>query len=167
MRGRLPTPTNELRLTGSSATRKPGRAGRNEPQPEIGRPERPEWLSPLAVEEWDLVIDMLVETGTIAKCEGTVLALYATCLADYREADAILRSEEGGGMTVRSGRNGETVKPHPAVAIRDRARKDALLFARELGLSPVARVRVSAIKPPADPSDKARFFSENKGRHFR
>ncbi len=156
MKGRLPTPTSQLRMAGSSALRKPGRADRDEPQPELGAPERPGWLSKRACAEWDAVVGELVSTGTIAKCEHMVLALYSETVAEYHEAKEIVERE---GMTIHSGRNGETVKPHPAVAIRDRARMDALQFARELGLSPVARIRVRVAAPPTDPTGKGRHFA--------
>ena len=93
MPGPAPTPTRLLQLTGSSALRKPGHALRDEPEPEIGRPERPAWLSDLACEEWDFVVDVLVNTGTIARVESRVLALYATAVAEFRELDAIVQDE--------------------------------------------------------------------------
>ncbi len=158
-RGPQRTPTQILRLTGSTAIRKPGRDGSREPQPEIGVPDPPSWLSDYAREEWDLIVDALVHTGVIATHEATILAVYCEAIGEYRKiGDAIARD----GLTVG---NAGSQRPHPLTASRRRAAEDALKFARELGLTPAARSRVQAIEAPSEPTGKSRFFAAERAAH--
>ncbi len=147
-RGPARTPTPDLKFTGSSVLRKPGRSGELEPAPEIGHPDKPEWLSEVAGREWDAVVDSLVNSGTLAKHESGVLAMYCTAIEEYLELDAVVRDQPS------------ILDNRLALSARSRARADVLRHAQELGLTPAARSRVQAIKTPGNPSGKARHFAD-------
>lgn len=70
-KGRKPTPTAKLRLTGSR------RAGDRPNEPVIdGLPERPAWLTGAAAEQWDKLVPYLSETGIVTPIDAFALARY-------------------------------------------------------------------------------------------
>jgi P27 family predicted phage terminase small subunit len=84
---------------------------------------------------WERVIAALGSTGVLTSADKDVLRLYCDALARYLEAESMLSKT---GPLIK-GRAGEFVKNPLHQIVRDNA--DAVKkYARELGLTPAARV---------------------------
>ncbi len=135
--GRPPIPTRLKVLRG---TARPSRLNRQEPQPPGGRPRMPLDMGPVAKTVWRRVIREIGATGIITAVDADVLRVYCESVARYLYAARML--EQSGPLITAGGtgaRRGELVKNPLAQIVRD----NALLlraFARELGLTPAARV---------------------------
>jgi P27 family predicted phage terminase small subunit len=151
-RGRPRVPDEQKKAAG---TYRNDLANLNAPVYPVAAPERPAWLSPEAAEEWDRLIPILLEKRVLAEVDLGVAASYCANLGELRLAHETLKTEPR-FYEVGTGQR----KEHPASkAARDLGNKIRLL-ASELGLSPAARAKVSAVAPelrtagagsPADP----------------
>ena len=151
-RGPKPTPTAALRLVGSRKVE--GR--RDEPQPELGSPSPPSWLSREALAEWNRVVPELNRVGVLALVDRAILVGYCESWSLYHAATKAVRET---GTTYESTRG--TVAKHPNVAILAESRMAFLRFAQELGLSPSARARLAA--SPKDHGNPLTKFVERHG----
>ena len=131
-RGPAPTPTRLKVLKGE----RPYRINRDEPDPGPGEPERPDYLSPLAAEEWDRVIGYLLAMGTVSAADVTALACYCEAVSRWRGLAQVVASSP---PVIR--REGILVKNPAYSQIRDAA-IEVRLFAREFGLTPSARAGI-------------------------
>ncbi len=113
------------------------------------RPVMPRTLSAEAKREWRRVVPELVAMGWIASIDRGVLIRYCTIWADWVELDEALQKS---GKLVR-GRDGSPVR-NPLWMMRRDAGEMAANLARDLGLSPAARLR-NGIRhePPAPEAD--------------
>ena len=143
------TPTKLKLLRGET---RPSRLNRAEPKPRAGRPRMPLEMSPLAKTAWRHVIREMGATGVITAVDADVLRLYCESLARYRYAAGML--ERSGPLITAGGtgaRRGELVKNPLHQIVRDNALLVRAL-ARELGLTPAARVGLSGRRAEeADP----------------
>lgn len=129
-RGPAPKPTSLRVLHGDRADR----INRAEPRPRDIAPDRPEWLSELAAEEWDRVVPDLIVMGTVKTADATGLAAYCEAVARLRAAlDAVAEH----GMIVTDARGAS--RRNPAVTMARDASNEIRLWAREFGLTPSAR----------------------------
>lgn len=141
--GRKPTPKPILELRGSRI-RGPHAKGGIDVEP--GVPAAPQWLCPLAKEEWDRIIPMLHASRIMSERHQQTLAAYCDAFADMVLADSELR-EHGATIVDDRGR----VSNHPAWMRKRDARTSMLKFASEFGLTASALARVSAVdEKPAD-----------------
>jgi P27 family predicted phage terminase small subunit len=84
---------------------------------------------------WERVVEALGPTGVLTSADRDLLRLYAEALARYIEAEQMLAKS---GPLIR-GRDGNLVKNPLHQIVRDNG--DAVKkYARELGLTPAARV---------------------------
>jgi len=147
-RGPAPKPTALKELEGN-----PGKRAlpKNEPKPELGIPDMPEWLPEDAKAEWQRVAPELVKLGLLAKIDGSSLAAYCEAFARWKQAVEIMAKE---GVTFVTA--GGYTAQHPAVGIANKAKADMLRFGREFGLTPSARGRMSLPGEPeaADPMEQ-------------
>jgi P27 family predicted phage terminase small subunit len=129
-RGPAPKPT-ELRLLHGDRR---SRINTAEPRPRDLAPERPRWLTPTAVEEWDRVAPDLVAMGTVKAVDATALGCYCEAVARLRAGLAAL-AEFGLVLVDADG------VPHrnPASGMVRDASNEVRLWAREFGLTPSAR----------------------------
>ncbi len=127
---RAPKPTPLKLLHGDRKSR----INRAEPRPRDLEPERPPWLSPYAVEEWERLGPDLVEMGVVKRVDSTLLAVYCEAVALWR---ILLEAVAADGLTVTD-RDGGTRK-NPAVAQAQAQLNAVRLLGREFGLSPSAR----------------------------
>ena len=142
-RGPRPTPTAQLRLVGSRELE----TRRDEPQPELGAPRAPSWLSTEARAEWRRVVPELIRVGVLAKVDRAVLVGYCESWSLFCAAQRTLRED---GITQHNRDGVGVLAPH--VRVLNDSRAAFLRFAQELGLSPSARVRLtSKAAPEADP----------------
>ncbi len=150
-RGPRPTPTAQLRLVGSRRLEHRG----DEPQPQLGTPRAPTWLSKEAAAEWKRIVPELTKIGVLALIDRGVLTGYCEAWSLYREATIALR-KTGSTYATSVG----TMAKHPNVAVLTEHRTAFLKFAQELGLSPSARVRLTS--RASSPSDPLGQFVESK-----
>ena len=149
-RGGGPKPRPHLRLIKGTARGK-GKPTRPRPQPESGVPSPPPVLSAEARAEWDRVAPELYRLGYLTPLDRAVLAAYAQSFGRWliaeRQLGRILLSKTGSGTNMQ----------HPLLGIARRAGQDAVKYATELGMSPVARLRFDGVQSPPpsdDPADK-------------
>ena len=126
MAGRKRKPTALKVLQG---TFKPCRANPDEPTPEFGAPEIPEYLEGEAALEWNRVVDYLTRTRVIAKGEGSMLAVFCYLHAKFVEA-----TKHGGDITA-------------SMVAQLRA------LASEYGLTPASRGHVHSAKPQQEENE--------------
>ncbi len=139
-RGPLPDKARRA-LTG---TGKPStRSRKTITAPDAGAPPAPAWLSDQARAEWDSLVPVLLELGTLTAADGHALALLADALATYRFLSAELM-RTGATVPTKDG-----VKANPAGALAGDAWRRACRMMLEFGLTPAARNRVAA--PPESP----------------
>ena len=110
-----------------------------EPQPLPVTPERPDYLSPVAVEEWDRVVPELERLGLLTIVDGGALAAYCESYAlfvaaaiDVRERGPLIPGQRGRGELVRN----------PSVQSMRDAAATMRSYASEFGLTPQARARM-------------------------
>ena len=131
-RGPAPKPTRLKILSGET---RPSVINYAEPIPAGGPLSPPIDLRPESREVWERVIAALGSTGVLTSADKDVLRLYCDALARYLEAESMLSKT---GPLIK-GRAGEFVKNPLHQIVRDNA--DAVKkYARELGLTPAARV---------------------------
>ena len=155
MSGPPPTPTHLKLLRGNPGKRplKPGR----EPQPALAAepPEAPDFLSAYAREEWRRVIVEAHRLRLVTPLDVQIFAAYcdaysrwrtaAETIASMAERDPVMR-----GQIVKTQSGGAAA--NPLVWISSSAAKSMLSFANELGLTPVARSRIT--EGPLPPPNK-------------
>lgn len=112
----------------ASGTFKPSRSRRTMSAPP-GAPEPPEWLSSEAREEWDRVVSDLVASGCLARTDRAMLAMYSTLAAE-------LRSDP--------------------VAMSAAKLTQLRLICGELGLSPIARLKIRLPEPDTPAPERPR-----------
>jgi P27 family predicted phage terminase small subunit len=131
-RGPVPKPTRLKVLAGET---RPSVINYAEPIPAGGPLTPPEDLRPEVRTIWERVVEALGPTGVLTSADRDLLRLYAEALARYIEAEQMLAKS---GPLIR-GRDGNLVKNPLHQIVRDNG--DAVKkYARELGLTPAARV---------------------------
>lgn len=109
-------------------------------------PAPPEWLTPRGKKHWPELYESLQHHKIINELDTDVLAIYCSTIARFIEADIEL---ETSGMTQQT-QNGYQQLTAAYVAWRDLS-SQVLKFAKQLGLTPPARVQMKLGNP--DQSD--------------
>jgi P27 family predicted phage terminase small subunit len=136
--GRKPKPTRLKILQGNPGHR---RLSKNEPKPARSTPVPPEWLDPLAKEEWGRIVPELEAIDLLTRVDGFVLEAYCTCYAQWvKHEQAIAKI----GTVYQPGtkKASKYLRQLPHVAIAQKYLAEARAFAEQLGLSPSARSRI-------------------------
>jgi P27 family predicted phage terminase small subunit len=94
----------------------------------------------------------MYDAGFVTRLDRAVLAAYCQAWANWCE---YTESVDRYGSVVKGSKGQPRVSPF--VKLRDDARRDMIKFAAELGITPSARSRVSAV-PPQDKSDPAKKY---------
>lgn len=139
--GPTPLPTNVKILQGNRGKRDLSK--KTEPEPEAGEPDKPEYLTGFASEEWDRLVKITMDIGVLTKADGDMLELYCMEKSNYLQAKKDL--EENGELYKRNSSD-EIYGAHPATLIMDKAAKNMRQILAEFGLSPSARTRVHVKK---------------------
>jgi P27 family predicted phage terminase small subunit len=121
--------------------------------PEAGRPDRPLWLSGLAVGEWDRVTREMEATGVLTLDSQPILELYCVTYALWRTAahkcstqGEIIQTEQG----VETNPYVQQMNKHGALMVK---------LLGEMGLTPATRARVQlASTKPAKSELESRFL---------
>jgi P27 family predicted phage terminase small subunit len=115
----------------------------------------------LALEEWGRTAPLLVGMGLLRNLDRAVFAAYCVSSARFVRAEQVLgemakRDKLSGGLLTRSAA-GHVMK-NPALHISRAAAATMMLCAQQLGMTPLARSRISAAgESPPSPADK--YFS--------
>ena len=136
---KLRIPTAQLRLHG---TFRQDRRPLQEPEPEPGWPERPDWLPENARKCWDLVLPQLDKMGCLARIDGNTLVRYCQMWGRWVEAERFIQQY---GSTYALKANDGTIKyfaQHPQVAIAHRLSLALTKIESEFGMTPVGRTRI-------------------------
>jgi len=103
------------------------------------RPQKPKWLSGYASEVWDRTIRNLETVDNLLSLvDGDLLSVYCEAWATYHDATQVIKSE---GLCA-TGSNG-SIYQHPAVGIRNKAADRIAAIAKQFGMSPEGRKRLS------------------------
>lgn len=112
----------------------------------------PDWLSPQAVEKWDIVVPELQAIGILATVDLDMVALYCESYAEYRRALA-------GVTTELIETQNHNIVQHPAVSLRNAAFERMVKLAREFGFTPASRLSLPHEAKRKDSKDRAKFFA--------
>ncbi len=138
--GRKPKPTALKLVEGNPGRRKPNDL---EPKPE-GAAVCPDWLSPVAREEWEKIAPELDRIGISTSVDSNVLAGYCLAMADLREAEGVLAED---GYTTQTNKG---LARHPMSIVKVQALGVLLKFASEFGMTPSSRTKIHARQPDRD-----------------
>lgn len=129
-----------------------GRTGHNDKvvqavKPPPSAPNPPTWISAEARAEWRRVVPELDRLGVLATIDRAILTTYCTAWAKFVEAEASLKIKPARGTATKDGlvvkdRDGD-LRKHPGWQIYREAATLVAQLAKELYLTPVARLRVT------------------------
>lgn len=134
-RGPAPKPTPLRVLHGEKGRR----INTGEPQPAAGLPEAPPELDETSRLVWDYVVAELAHMGLARRPDRDQLAAYVEAVRLHAQA-VVMVHKAGPLIKDRDG----YVRLNPAVRIQTQAARTMLTFAREFGLTPAARVQLTA-----------------------
>lgn len=146
--GRKSLPSKIMRLHGNPSGRPMNDA---EPEPDPGEPPMPERLGELGREKWRELVPLLLGMGVLTVADGGALA--ELCFAWQIRHEAQGKIDELGLLITEQRRDGERVKPNPAVAIARSWSDVVTRYEVQFGLTPSARTGVKTTKP-ADPQER-------------
>lgn len=135
-RGPAAKPTKLRELQGNPGKRP---LNRKEPRPGAGKmPSAPRWMSLEAKRQWRRLAPKLYAAGLLTEVDGLGLAMLCEAVGQYVEGKEIVEKE--GAIAVSDQGN---VYQHPAIGLMKTARAEVLRWAREFGMTPAARSRIS------------------------
>ena len=151
-RGPPPKPT-ALKLLNGNAGKKP--LNTREPQPTIGTPHCPEWLSDEARKVWKRLVPQLRAMKVLTLIDADALAGYCHTYTRWRDVEEFL-TKHGLVYPIR-GDNGavKCFQQFPQVAIARHLLLAMRAFQNDFGLSPAARARI-LIAGEQEPNSDAR-----------
>lgn len=146
-RGRKPKPTNLKVLSG---TARKHRLNEHEPQPDPNRPDPPEHISGAARQEWDRVIEDMMQLGIMSNLDRGPLAAYCQAYGRWISAEAALarmaeKDAVTEGLIIRT-KSGNAIQ-NPLVGAANKAMADMVRYAAEFGFTPSSRSHVTATGP--------------------
>lgn len=144
LRGQKPVPTH-LKLVRGNPGRRP--INKKEAKVEPAIPEPPPHLWEEAKAEWRLQCDQLYAVGLLTKLDRSVFGAYCQSYAQWARAIDILtgmadRDPATRGMIIKT-KNGNHIQ-NPLVGIANKAARDMVRYAEQIGLTPSARSRIDA-----------------------
>lgn len=147
IRGPKPIP-NVIKLATGNRGRRPVPLD-EEPEFSPADTSVPEYLSPVAREEWGKLVHELARTGVLKTTDRFILSAFCQSMGVLIETETeINRQRELDGpayLTVTTA-NG-AVMQNPLIGIANVARRDAARYAAELGLTPSSRARLKVNNP--------------------
>ena len=120
----------------------------------VARPAKPRSLTGEAAAEWNRIVPELERSGILSTIDRALLVRYCTAWADWVELDGLLAQ----GSKIVRGQKGNLVRS-PAWLMRRDAEQTLAELGRQLGLTPVARLRAGITHEPVaqaseDPTDQ-------------
>ena len=113
-----------------------------EPDVPAGAPDIPPGMGEVATAEWNRVVKILTESGTITTLDRSALMCYCDAFAAYQKNKTLsdkaewYKNEKTGVMCIA-----------PWVKLRDEADQRMRMWAGELGMTPSSRSRVVSVAP--------------------
>jgi P27 family predicted phage terminase small subunit len=146
--GRKPKPTKLKLLTGNPGKRA---LNKHEPQPSETMPDCPPHLDEEARAEWNRLAPELNASGVLTVVDRGILATYCQCWSRWVRAEQMVQEH---GECLVSPKSLQLYQS-PWLGIANRALDELRAIGGELGLSPVARTRISvAPKTESDPMEE-------------
>jgi P27 family predicted phage terminase small subunit len=149
MSGPPPTPSY-LKLFKGNPGRRPIKAN---PEPEVSPeiPSPPEFLSPIAKDEWWRIAGELHRLRLLTPFDVGVFSVYCQSYADWIEAERQLAiagaDPETHGLLIKGSH--KQLMPNPLLRVAAAAAERMMNCATQLGLTPLARSRISIPHPPS------------------
>lgn len=137
-RGPPRTRSNVLKLRGTFRTDRHGAGDEPEYAPLLALPPAPGFFDDVALMEWERIGPELIAKKLLGEVDLAAFTGYCLNVARMVAAERLVQKE---GLIVM-GPLGE--KAHPAVLIARQCGAEVLKFAKEFGLTPGSRTRVSA-----------------------
>lgn len=146
--GRKPIPTNVKQLKGTlNKSRENARTkGREEVAFPVTALSPPAYLDDVASAEWRRLYPILDKVKILTEPDLHQLAQYCEALSLCIAARKEYKRE---GLTIQNELTG-VMRPHPMIAVAEKAARTMLNFAVEFGLTPAARSRVLGGNKPGD-----------------
>lgn len=141
-RGAKPKPT-VLKLLAGNPGRRP--LNENEPRPPQATPVKPEGLSAVAEQHWEIVAGHLLSCGLLTEIDKPAFALYCEAYARWYEANEKIKEH---GTVVKAPSGFPVQSPYLGIANRSFDQMTKLLV--EFGMTPSSRSRVAVA-----PTEKA------------
>ncbi len=165
--GTRPKPT-KVHLRNGSYRKNPQQHDQNVPKPNYTRPVKPapvkKGMTKRPMPKWNRLIKELDRMGVHGRTDYDLLELYCMTFSKYREA--LVAVNKIGVAIVGKNKAGETtVQRNQFEVVMSRSMDRLAKLGGELGLSPVARTRLSAA-PDTEESDLlASFMAAGKRRN--
>jgi P27 family predicted phage terminase small subunit len=159
-RGPPKKPTALKILNGNAGKRK---LNAEEPKPEVEIPECPDFLHPIAKEEWARITPALFRLGLISGLDVAALAAYCQLYARWRQAEEFI-ADEGSVFSVEcvSEKGGVYYMTRPEVAISHRYYQLMAKYLGQFGLSPASRSSI-VVTAKQDDDLLKKFMRKNSG----
>lgn len=167
MAGRRPKPLAMHQLNGnprhfSQADLK----GDNNPQPNVGEPEMPRYLTKAGRREWKRIVPLLFKVGVLTEIDGLALAGYCDNVATIEAMRKDIRKNGYTFVSKFEDKHGNVVmgdiKPNPAVGMLFKAEGMMKSFLIEFGLTPASRSRLKIAKKD-DGDAMSQFLNRKAG----
>lgn len=130
----MPYPKKPTALKVLHGTTRKDRSNPNEPVPDLGIPDPPDFLSEAALKEWIRITPELLALGLLTKIDRAALAFYCQLWGRVVEYEGKIEIEPDQDTIFK------------LIRVADRAYDQARKFLTEFGLSPASRSKVSAKK---------------------
>lgn len=140
VRGPVSQPDNVRALRGNPGGRTPPKRVQAKP----GVPTAPTWMDTEAKAEWRRIVPDLDRLGVLAKVDRAALATYCSAWSKFVAAEKLLQGDD----LVAERRAGNGPAKNPAWQIWREAATTAAMLAKELFITPNARLR--SVKPEDD-----------------
>jgi P27 family predicted phage terminase small subunit len=134
-----------------SGTAQPSRMNAAAPVAPTSLPEPPVWLTSRGVEIFHALVAILDEMGIASSADTAIITLCASRLEEVEITTALV---EDNGRTFQTVNESGSImfRSRPEVAQRNEAMRHSQSLLSELGLTPAARSKVSAMtKPEGNP----------------
>lgn len=154
MSGPPRTPTETRKVKGN-----PGKRGynKNEPQVAVGAPAAPADLNDDGLREWHRLVETCVASKVLTPADRAIVELAAHAYSTWIRAERVIESE---GLTYETTNTtgGTVIKKRPEVEIASDGWRRYRAAICELGLTPAARAKVSAIGESDEADPAAKYF---------
>lgn len=154
MSGPPRTPTSLQKLKGNPGKRS---FNKNEPKLAVSAPEVPADLNDDGLREWRRLVDVCLITQVLTPADRAIVELAAHAYSTWIRAERVVESE---GMTYETTNTtgGAVIKKRPEVEIASDAWRRYRAAICELGLTPAARAKVSAVEQSDEADPAAQYF---------
>lgn len=128
-------------------------------------PSPPEHLTADQLKIWHKTVELVKHLNILEKIDVAVLGAYCTAFCLWRDAQDRLMSikEHDDYYMITEGATGRLVA-HPLLAISRQAQADMVAYAKEMGMTPSVRMRMTMPEPPpaANPFSKLKNQSNER-----